>query len=823
MSTSPQQNPAANLRRTRLGQAIRIALQAAALAPVLLSSNVLAADQDASSLEEVVVTAQFNQATNLQETPLAITALSADALSDRGIQNLIGVATAAPNVDLQLTGSAFGKSMSAFIRGVGQGDFNFAFEPGVGIYVDDVYHATVAGSVFDLLDLERVEVLRGPQGTLFGKNSIGGAIRLISRKPQGDGTGYISGTYGKYDRMDFNGAFDVALTDKLFMRISGMSKQREGYVERLDFVCANPDFGVSRGFSAPNLAAPRLIRNQRQRNGGCVIGTEGGEDVQGGRLALRWLPSDSFEVNFMADWLVDNSEAAATDLIAASPASTTTPGNPFNIVTFNTNVNVPTFGVPWDQRFLTASRYQNYSTFYDVTNDRTVPAVSTVDSYGGSLALDWDIAKAVHFKSITAYRGYSGDFSDDQDASPLNLAYAYNVVDHHQFSQEVQLTGTAFDGRLDWATGAFYFDSYSLNRGHINLQFFAPFPGAPPLDFDQNDPSTVKDKAAFLQGTFHVTDKLGVTLGGRYTDEEKEYTYNHVSLPFINLVNSNRSTSYGHTDWKAGVDYKWTADLMTYAQVSTGFKGGGFNPRPFNTNQVIPFGPEKLRSYEVGAKSEWLAGRVRLNLAAYLSKYTDFQLGSQTQDATGAPLTAPKNVGAADIQGFELELETRPIDNLLISAAVGLTDFEYKDLDAAIGCSYVPVGTPCNASGPSLNDVPGNLAKWRGNLGMQYAIEMGNGSSVTPRVDANFRTSTPGGTQNNLFADDGIPGYTLANARVTWASADNLWSVAGLVSNLTDKQYYVNKFDLRAFGEGMMSGQPGRPREWAVELRRNFK
>jgi iron complex outermembrane recepter protein len=797
-----------------------MALRSAALAPVLLSGGALAASNE-GTLEEVVVTAQFSQQQNLQETPLAITALTAESLSDRGIQNLIGVATAAPNVDLALTGSAFGKSMSAFIRGVGQGDFNFAFEPGVGIYVDDVYHATVAGSIFDLLDLERVEVLRGPQGTLFGKNSIGGAIRLISRKPQGDGSGYISGTYGKYDRMDFSGAYDVALSETLFMRISGMSKQRQGYVERLDFVCANPDYGVSRGFSAPNLAAPRLLRNQRQGSGSCVVGTEGGEDVQGGRLALRWAPSDAFEVNFMADWLVDNSEAAATDLIVADPAATAVPGNAFPIPRFNTTVNVPTFGVPWDARFITPSRYQNYSTFYDVTNDRNVPAVSTVDSYGGSLAVDWSISDAVHLKSITAYRGYSGDFSDDQDASPLNLAYVYNVIDHHQFSQELQFTGTAFD-KLDWATGAFYFDSFSLNRGHVNLQFFSPFPGAPPLDFDQNDPSTVKDKAVFLQGTYHISEQLGVTLGGRYTDEEKTYTYNHISLPFINLNNAARSTSYSRTDWKVGIDYKWTPDLMTYAQVSTGFKGGGFNPRPFATAQVIPFGPEELRSYEFGAKSEWLDGRIRLNLAAYLSKYTDFQLGSQTVDATGAPLTAPKNVGSADIKGFELELETRPIDNLLVSASVGLTDFEYKDLDEAIGCSFVPAGTPCNVSGPSLNDVPGNLAKWRGNIGMQYTVELGNGGTVTPRLDANFRTSTPGGAQNNLLADDGIPGYTLANARVTWASQDNLWSVAALVTNLTDKEYYVNKFDLRAFGEGMMSGQPGRPREWGIELRRNF-
>ena len=146
-----------------------------------------------------------------------------------------------------------------------------------------------------------------------------------------------------------------------------------------------------------------------------------------------------------ADWLVDRSEAAATDLLVADPSLTTTPGNAFNVVTFNNNVNIPRFGIPWDQRFLTASRYQNYSSFYDPVNGRDVPAVSRVDSYGGALTLDWKLSDDIAFKSITAYRGYSGDFSDDQDASPLNLAYVYNVIDHHQFSQEIQFTGTAFD------------------------------------------------------------------------------------------------------------------------------------------------------------------------------------------------------------------------------------------------------------------------------------------------------------------------------------------------------------------------------------------
>jgi iron complex outermembrane receptor protein len=793
---------------------------AAAGTALLAGSTAVLAEQPATeptvqadALQEVVVTAQF-RAEKLQESPLAITAISGEALRERGANSLVGLSGAAPNVNLQLTGSAYGKSASAFIRGVGQGDFNFAYEPGVGIYVDDVYHATVFGSVFELLDLERVEVLRGPQGTLFGKNSIGGAVRLISRKPKGDGSGYIEGTWGNLNRQEFRGGFDIGVTDNLFLRVTGMSKKVSGYVDRLDYACAHPDLGAGQGY-AVNPSAPRLIHAQTLGSGNCVVGTEGGEDVRGVRAALRWIAGEKTDVTLSADWLEDNSEAAASILLFANPGAAKPP---FLAGVMNSKYNLPTYGVAWDQRFITGNPFTTYSTFYDPNSGRTVPAVSTVKSYGTGLTIESDLSSAVHLKSVTAYRGYSGAFADDQDGSPLNLAYAYNVVDHHQFSQEVQFTGTA--GRLDWATGAFYFDGYNLNRGHINLDFFLA--RAPGIDFNQDDPSNVKDYAAFAQGTYHVTDKLGLTLGARYTDEKKDYTYNHISLPFINLVGAKRGTSYTRPDYKVGVDYKWTPDVMTYAQVSTGFKGGGFNPRPFNTNQVIAFGPEKLTSFEVGAKSEWFDRKLRLNTALYFSKYEDFQLNSQTVDELGQPLTAPRNVGRADIKGVEIELTAHPFGGLQVSAALGLIDFKYKDLGAAIGCSFVPPGTPCNATGPSLNDVPPNLSKWTGNLGIQYMFHLAGGASLTPRLDGNFRTRTPGGVQNDLYTDDDVAGYTLFNGRVTWDSADGKWSLAAWGTNITDKQYYVNKFDLRSFGEGMMSGQPGRPREWGLQVRRQF-
>jgi iron complex outermembrane recepter protein len=766
------------------------------------------------TLQEVVVTAQF-RAEKLQETPLAITAISGDALRERGVDNLSQVADAAPNVSLDLTGSAFGPNMSAFIRGVGQGDQNFAFEPGVGIYVDDIYHATLAGSLFELFDLERVEVLRGPQGTLFGKNSIGGAIRMISTKPKGDGAAYIEGTYGAFNRKDFRGMFDISLVpDQLFLRVSAMSQEREGYVRRLDYACANPDLGASQGYVV-NTAAPELLQSQALGSGNCEIGKEGGKNLQGARAALRWIQSDTLEVNFSADFLDDNSEAAATKLIVAD--TTLAPGAP--LVDLQNAGFLQRYGVIFDQRFITNDKYTNYSTFFDLDRGRAQPAVARTESWGGALTVDWDISDAVHLKSVTGYRGYRGDWSDDQDATPLPSAYVYNIVDHRQFSQEFQFTGTV--GKLDWATGLFYFDGYSLARGHVNVGMFF-------LDFDQDDPSNVEDIAGFVQGTYHLTDKLGLTAGVRYTDEQKDYQYNHQFF-----ATTKTDASYTRTDWKVGVDYQLTDDILTYAQVSTGFKGGGFNPRPFTGAQVTGFGPETLRSHEIGMKSEWLDHKLRVNVALFQADYKDLQFNSQTTDATGVPYVGTTNVGEVDIRGFEVEVDARLFEGLLINGAVGYTDQEYKDLGNAIGCSapgIVPIPLPggapglfsnCVTNNPILSDEPGG-PKWRGNAGVQYTIPFAGGSTITPRLDVNFQDGAPTGNSNDRYTFDDLAGYTLYNGRVTWSSSDDNWAVSLLGTNLTDKFYYVNYFNLVAFGEAMAAAQPGRPREWALQVRRSF-
>src|SRR5690606_31604425 len=210
--------------------------------------------------------------------------------------SIFEVAAQAPNVTLKPAGAAVGPAMVAFIRGIGQTDFNFALEPGVGVYIDDVYFPTLTGSLVDLLDLDRVEVLRGPQGTLAGKNSIGGAIKMYSRAPDADSEASIQASYGSYNRVDVRGSGDFTVVpDRLFARVAGVSKHRDGFVDRLDYGCVHPDSNV------PTFAVSRLSD--------CKVGTEGGQAYNAGRVSLRWLASDNVELNFAGDITNEDSEA----------------------------------------------------------------------------------------------------------------------------------------------------------------------------------------------------------------------------------------------------------------------------------------------------------------------------------------------------------------------------------------------------------------------------------------------------------------------------------------------------------------------------------
>ncbi len=767
------------------------------------------------SLEEIVVTAQFRNE-KLQDVPIAITAVTAAGMEDRNMTNLIDIAQVAPNVTMFEASAAYGKTNAAFIRGIGQGDFNLAAgEPGVGIYIDDVYFATTLGSAFDLFDLDSVDIERGPQGTLQGKNAIGGAIVMHSKKPTGDDTGFVDVTLGDFSRRDFRAAYDMSIIpDSLFLRVSVFEEYRNGYVDRVSYTCVNPQPKAgsaavtnAQGYTV-NPLAPNYLNGAAPESmgGGCNIGNEGGIDVRGARAQLRWIINDKMENNFTAYVSDDNSEAAAETLVAVAPAA---------LAGFNSYL-LAKYGQEFDSRFLTHNFYSTYSNFMDLDQQEAIPDTNSLHQYGFSNVYDWDFTDKAHFKAVTAFLGYWTAFSDDQSNSPLPLAWAYNVVDHQQFTQEFRLTGRAFEDSLDWATGIFYYRGESTNRGQVNIALLGAAGGAADgFNFYQNSPLLDQNEAVFGQVTDHVTDKFDVTVGIRETHEDKSYTYQS----FFGRLGPY-GVDYSHTDWKVSLGYKVQPDVLVYASASTGFRGGGFNPRPFAADQINVFQPEKLLEYEVGIKSDWFDHKLRANVAAFYGDYKSLQFNSQLIQG-GIPYTGITNIGGANIYGYEVELEAKPIGGLSLNASVGFTGFKYKDLGTNVGCgTYLAAGT-CIAGNPGYSDRPVSQPKLKASAGVAYMVPIPGGSSITPRLDATYQGMTYWDVINNT--PGAILGqYTLFSGRIQWEAANGKWSVAGLGTNLANKQYYVSLFDLRAFGEGMESGQPGAPREWAVNLKYKF-
>jgi iron complex outermembrane recepter protein len=584
-----------------LSRTIRALLNAGSVgaATALVSAPLLAqepAPADSGPLEEETVTAQF-RSQPLQDTPIAITAVTADMIENRSQNDLSSLANQAPNVNLRETGGAFGPGMSASIRGVGQADFNPALEPGVGVYIDDVYYASLTGANFDLVDVDRVEILRGPQGTLAGRNSIGGAVKLFSAQPKGDNTGSIKVGYGSRHLFDVRAVADVSLVpDKLFLRASGVSRNQDGYVNRYDFGCSHPGSGV------PN--------NGQQAD--CFLGTEGGKSYQGGRVGLRFVASDNVEVNLSADAIQDNSEVAAVVLQGVNPAA-------------NGAVLSSQFGVPYDTRFLPPDQFTSFASFAGRTGTNLYqfePKTKTFN-WGTAATIDWHISDTLSFKSITAYRAFDSRWVEDNDVSPLAGSLGAEHLYHDQISQEFRLNGALAGEKVEYTIGAYYFDQTTTYQTHQILTY------AGNLDFLGDDPVEADTYAGFVNATWHITDAFNLNSGVRYSKESKDYHYSRnnpdgTPHPLLGALNGVVGAYEGSkVDYRLNADYRWNPMLMTYVGVSTGFKGGGTNPRPFFAGQVQPFDKETITAYEVGAKTDLFERKVRLNVSLFMNKYKE--------------------------------------------------------------------------------------------------------------------------------------------------------------------------------------------------------
>lgn len=760
-----------------------------------------------ASLEEVVVTAR-KTSENLQEVPISISAVSAARLEESGVTNVTQIADFAPNVTLDGSAPISGSSSAlvAYIRGIGQSDYAMNFEPGVGLYVDGVYIARNVGGVMDLLDLDRVEILKGPQGTLFGRNTIGGAISLVTREPSSEFGGKVEVTGGRYSRLDVRAMINVPLSETLFTSLAVASKQRDGFVKRIPY--PGP-------LSVADQANFRAIDNGvlDELPNGNDLGNENSTTI---RAQALWQPADATKVRLIGDYTRTRENAAPSTLVDTTGAGISglynacVSGAPIPVCGSVTNGRVGgtistqfTSRTPYDDRFLTPDRYTTYGNSISGTK---------LDVWGLALQVEHELTQELTLRSISGYRDLESIFGEDADQSPI-------VMDHHGFqlnqkqvSQELQLI---FKGeRLDWLGGLYYFREKGENNDYV------PLGGALFQVFGPNDLRNTS-YAAFTEGTFDVTDALSVTLGARYTAERKRFVGGQRDLnnltfqlgtPLANFPVPADTTilfppgvnhqKFNDVSIRVGVQYKVSDDVFTYVTYSEGFKAGGWDTRLTGPELVAPaFEPETAKTWEAGFKSEFADRTVRLNVAAFYTDYSNLQLVVQRGIS---PLTA--NAGGSEIKGVEAELTWAVSQDLRLSANYGYIDAKYTSLDAR-----------ANTAGIFLKSKFVNTPKHAFALAGDYKTELASDGELAVHLDYSWRDDTYNDAVNTPQLRQKSYGVANANLRYT---RDDRWYVGGGVSNLLDKKYIVSGFNQP--GVGFIYETHARPREWYVQVGTSF-
>lgn len=762
-------------------------LATAAPAPALAQNAAGAPAQVASAgIEDIVVTAR-RRAENLQDTPISITAFSQAGLEAAGVDNISQIEDFAPNLYFSPTANISGSQSAAsiFIRGVGQTDFTLTTEPGVGLYVDGVYIARSVGSVLDLVDIERVEVLRGPQGTLFGKNTIGGAVSVTSRAPATDFGGRAEITYGRFNRLDVKGTIDAPLSPTFLTKLSVASLNRDGYAKRV------------------------------------VAGDElGGRETFALRGSVRWLPTSAVTVDIVGDWTRSRDDSAPTTILGVGNPATL--GSPVLAILNST--------LPAAQQYT----FANYATGNPFTTRGTGPNFSDLDIFGVAGTIAWEASDALTLKSISAYRDLDSFFGRDADNSPLLFVHTTDEYRQWQFSQELQLGGKLLDGRLNYVVGGYFFREKGNNINRVLLPgAFGGAIGVPGAAFTIHSGGRIDNEsyAGFAQASFAIVENLNLTAGIRYTDEKKAFLPDQFveearvagirfagpGLLLDPLISSARvETSF--TEWspKISLDYKFAPDFLAYASFSTGFKSGGFvqrifpgrytgTPAAFTLATAPSFGPETVEVYEAGVKLTALDRRLRVNLSGFHTDYSDIQVTLLEGIAPGT-----QNGGKASIDGFEAELQATPLPRVNLSASVGYTDAGYDSLDPRV---FLNPGNQLQLS----NRFP-NTSLWNASATASWGGEIAPGTTLTAQGSWSYRSSY------YLDAENNAPLLQRAYSTFGASLALEMRNGFGLQvtgRNLSDETYLTGgNVDLS--GLGYAEGTYAIPREWSVTARYKF-
>jgi iron complex outermembrane receptor protein len=775
------------------------------------------------ALEEVVVTARKREE-SLQEVPVAVTAFTAETMQSLGIKNMRDFDGLVPGLSLGGGGNGVKGDGNAYIRGVGQRETKVTVDSGVGIYLDEVYIGRASGALLDAVETESIQVLRGPQGTLFGKNTTGGAILYTSIKPSSEFGGIARGTYGNLDRKDASVAVDVPLIeDTLLSRLSLATINRDGYIEN-------------------DLDGTQYSDEERDM----VVGQ------------LRWLPTDALIVDLNLNYTQINQKPIGQKCIwlgdELAAAGFPNQGSLEGLYDLFSPVSVQTYCERSGQN-LPIDRFQSEQ---NGKSDIFYQGVYKVETSMAAGTVNWEINDALQFKSISAYRNTQQKADEDLDGMEAviigRLAPEYNDTD--QYSQEFQFFGTAFDERLNYTVGTFAFYEKTDNDWLQDFSGYVETTNTPNTIMLARSNLTERETentafAGFGQADYHFSDNLLLTMGLRYTWEERktDYRESRVYLPSIgngqylgtldtiyaaNVLHpfsepggtnvrhwlygfdpdgpggvpfevgafGESNDSRNDDDWNPMASLKYMAtdavleslhmdDAMTYLTYSTGFRSGGVavGNGDFDGDNIIDlenFKPEYVDMYELGFKIDAMDRMLRANIAIFFQEYKDMQLTTTRPDPSfGIPLPAIENAGKAEMKGVELEYTILPTDNLRVMGSIAYLDAKFKE--------YLSEAPDPNGGGQievDRSDEPMPRApEWTAYIAVDYNINTAAMGTITPNVLVRYADETYGGFDRpSFFVEEyiSVPAKTFFDARVTWELPDQRTTLVAWCKNLAD-------------------------------------
>ena len=834
---------------------------------MLLSSTAYAqtAPTDAaasqSGIQDIVVTAQ-KRSENVQNVPISISAFTAGALQERSVGDVSQLSGLAPNVTLDASTPFSGSSavLGASIRGVGAADFAFNIDSAVGVYVDGVYLGRSVGANQDLLDVDRIEVLKGPQGTLFGRNTIGGAISIVTHEP-GDHFRFISDfTTGSYNRIQGRATMDVPLTDSLFSSISVGMMNREGYQYRIPY----PGQYTTDAFT--NFAGASHISGDDRY---------GGDNSWNARVKLKYLGANGFKANFSFDYTHVNQESTASTLLGTDTSSASLSSiynacvsTPASILAVTPLAGIcgPRGGVNGYNTLpglagQGANGYLTYGNQFITGNKDTTYATgqnySKVDQLGVGLTLEQPIGNAM-LKSISAFRKVNLNAGTNQDGSPLNILMVDFTVLQHQWSQEFQLTGKAFNDKLNYVFGGYFFNETGNLHDYVNFDDGI-------LQVDGPGRINTDALAAYSQLDYKFNNLISVTAGARYTHEHKNYyggqaDDNGLSYKLAGLApnaanaailgfpaGNNYSSVFGYganlgslvqyLDYypatpdsqsfnnfspKLGIQLHPAEHLMGYFSWSKGYKSGGWTTRLSAPLLAAPeFGPEHAQTFELGVKSTLFDRKLQLNAAVFSTNYDGIQLNEQI----GASPTV-FNLGKAINRGVELEATVAPGGGFTVQSSLSYLDAHYTYVCGQGGVfqsfcngnsAYIAPGSNTYEAGVYAGAPLPKAPHWKINLSPRYEFELPKGKIVL-LADWTYTSS---------MWNDSLGTYlimrqatNIVNASATYKAPGGNWDISVGGTNLTNTRYLITGDSNLA--AGAITGTYNRPTEWYLRVGARF-